>query len=295
MKRSILSMAMIAACLLGGSVHVTACSNGSGGEQPSSTGTVRFPLISQVNGNTYRLLANINIYGPTYTYLSTGDDPEATVLTTTLQTGYYTAYLNYWSLERQDSNGAFHPVSASLISDYYVDFSIYNQSSTTISFQFETDGVVVPFGEGQLNVKFGVTELTPACTPLGSDCPSGSWCPPPGLTGEPLNCVPAGSVELGNDCERPTDCVANATCIDLGDGPECASLCLPSETGSPCAVGGTCTAASADHGVCVPEGGSLPGGGGDAGVGGSGGSGGFGGFPTGGTTWVPSVGGKPAY
>lgn len=291
MKRSILSMAMVAACLLGGSVQVTGCSSGSGSEQPSAAGTLRMPLVTQVNGHTYRLLADLSIYGPSYTYLSTGDDPTATVLTTTLPTGDYSAYLNYWSLEMLSASGTFEPVSATLVSDYYVSFSIYNLSSTTISFQFQTDGTMVPFGEGQLNVKFGVNEIPPACAVLGNDCPSGMWCPPPGLTGRGLSCTYAGTAPLGTGCDVPTDCVANSTCMDLGSGPVCASLCLPEQIGSTCADGGVCTSASPDYGVCVPPGGSLPSGTGgststDAGVAG---------FPSvGGRTWI-ATGGKPSY
>jgi hypothetical protein len=272
-------------------MQITACSSDhSGSHEATSTGTLRLPLVTQASGHTYRLAANIEIYGPTYTTLYTGDSTE-TVLTTSLQTGAYTAYLSNWILEAQDSSGNFQPVTANLTSSYYVSFTIFNQSSTSISFLFETDGVVVPFGEGQLNVKLGVTETTPACTMLGTDCPSGTWCAPPGLTGSPLACIQSGWLGLGEACSAPTDCAANSTCIDFGAGSVCAGVCPPSQFGQACA-NGTCTQSSADYGVCVPAGASIP----DAGAGGFGGAGGTGpgtgGFGSGGFS---AAGGKPVF
>ena len=298
MNRSILSIALISACLAGGSMQVTACSSDtSGTHQATTTGTLRMPLITQVNGNTYRLIANIDIYGPTYSYLYTGSDPSETVLTTSLQTGNYTAYLSYWSLEKLDGNNNYQPVTATLTSNYYVSFDIFNQSSTTISFQFETDGVVVPFGAGQLNVKLGVTEVAPACTVFGSDCPSGTWCAPPGLTGATLACIQEGQLALGEACESPMDCAANSTCIDFGSGSICAGICPPSQIGQECASGETCTQSSTDYGVCVPAGSSLPDAGvGGAGTGGAGPDAGVGGSTgVGGKTHVTTVGGTSPF
>jgi len=292
MNRSILSIALISACLAGGSMQITACSSdASGTHEAASTGTLRLPIVTQANGHTYRLDASIQIYGPTYATLYTGDNPTETVLTTSLQTGNYTAYLSYWTLEIQGSDGNYQPVSATLTSGNYASFSIFNQSSTTISFLFETDGVVVPFGEGQLNVKFGVNEIPPACTILGSDCPSGTWCAPPGLTGSTLACIQAGSVGLGEACTAPTDCAANSTCIDFGSGSVCAAVCAPSQFGQACG-GGTCTQSSEDYGICIPSGASLP----DAGAGGAG-TGGFGtgGFGSGGKTFIFSAGGSSSF
>jgi hypothetical protein len=276
--KACLSRLCISACLLiGQSLMVSCGGDGPGNTEYVLTGTLRMPLQTNVGGHIYRLQASIAIYGPSYNYLNTSNDLNETALTAKLQPGNYTAYLNEWNLERSDEQGNFQPVDAILVSESYVSFYIYNQSSTTISFQFETDGVVVVIGDGQLNVKFGVTETPPACTVFGSDCPSGTWCPPSGLTGEGLACVVAGSVPIGASCASPSDCVANASCFDVGAGAACASLCPVSDIGAPCAAGGQCTQAGFGYGVCVPSGATLPGTGGIAGsaaVGGIGGTGG---------------------
>ena len=208
-------------------------------------------------------------------------------LTATLPAGNYYAYLYNWTLERKDDNGNFQPVAATLNSSYYQQsFVIYNQFTTSISYQFVTDGVIVVVGNGQLNVAIGVNEIPPACTILGNDCPSGQWCAPPGLTGTSLTCVVAGYTPVGASCTAPTDCQANASCMDLGAGPTCTALCPVANAGSPCSSGGTCTKASIDYGVCVPNGETLP----DAGAGGGGGTGGYpatgGAYSVGGSTGV---------
>jgi hypothetical protein len=241
--------------------------------EPAATGTVQLPLVTQANGNTYRLIATIYIYGPTYDYINTGDNPTETVLTRTLQTGSYTAYLSDWALERLDKDGTFKPVSAYLSSDYYFNFVIYNQSSTTITFQFDTDGVIVAFGSGQLNVKFNVNEYPPACTVLGNDCGDGAWCPPPGLTGAPVTCMSAGWLSVGDACESPTQCGRNSSCLDLGTGSKCVALCDVETDIVDCPSGSSCVGSGSDYGLCVPDGLSLP----DAGAGGA--------SSTGGTSW----------
>jgi hypothetical protein len=231
------------------------------------------PLTTSAGGHLYRLDAYVQLYGPTYLTIQTSDYDS--VVSVPLQTGDYTAYLYSYSLSRDDGTGNFLPVSATLVSNYAQQFTIYNQATSTISYQFETDGQIVTVGTGQLDVKFGVTETAPACTVLGSDCGDGAWCAPPELTGQPLSCLLAGATPLGQSCASPTECVANASCFDFGtgQGPVCAALCTAAEFGATCDGGGTCTKAGTAYGVCV-GGGSLPNGSGGAG---SGGKPGFGG------------------
>jgi hypothetical protein len=231
-------------------------------------------LITTVGDHTYRVNLWLQLYGPEYRFISPYDFLDATSIVLALLAGDYTAYLERYELELETEEG-FVPVSSNLISSYYVDFTIHNQSTTTISFQFETDGVIVTVGSGNLIVDVGVTETTPYCTPLGDDCGEGWWCAPPELTGQPLACLPSGTVELGESCTSPRDCVGNSSCFDFGAGAVCGALCLAGGFGEPCESGGTCIQSGIAYGVCVPEGGTPPttGGGG----GGSGGEGGFGG------------------
>jgi hypothetical protein len=68
-----------------------------------------------------------------------GDASQA-ALATTLATGTYTAFLcNGWRLERDDGNGTFAPVTASLASNPAVAFTIYNGATSTVSYEFQTD------------------------------------------------------------------------------------------------------------------------------------------------------------
>jgi len=221
--------------------------------ETAASGTVSLPLTASSNGHTYRLSnAYVYISGPQYsTVIFTSSNPDEKVLSTSLPTGNYSAYLSNWTLERDDGHGGFAPVPASLLSNW-TTFSIFNGTTSTVSYQFTTDGVIVVVGSGKLNVAVTVEEHAAVCTPFGDDCSTGTWCPPTGLTGAPRACVPAGSLALGEACASPTECVANSSCFDLGGGPKCAELCPLENVGSQCSAGGTCEESGPDYGVCRP-------------------------------------------
>jgi hypothetical protein len=218
--------------------------------EQTAAGSLSLPLLAQAGGHTYRLQGSMYVSGPSFTYLDLGTDAE--VVTTTLPTGSYYGYLYWWTLLRDDGSGNFQPVQATLLSSVSPSFSIFNQTTSTISFEFETDGQIVKVGSGSLRVEVAVSEKAPICTPLGDGCPDGTWCAPSELTGAPLACVAEGAVALGEKCSSPLDCVAGASCFDFGAGPICARLCSSADFEQPCDEGGTCTAQGAEYGVCVP-------------------------------------------
>jgi hypothetical protein len=228
---------------------------GGAGEDPVvegvATGTVSVPLVTTVNDHVYRLSnALIYLFGPYGTVaVTSSDDPNETVLAQALQVGSYDPLLVSWTLERQAEDGSFQPVPATLIASPS-RFEIFNGTTTSISYQFETDGLPIPIGTGNLDVTVDVIERTPACTPLGTDCGEGSWCPPPELTGSAPACFAAGTLEVGQPCNGPTACVANASCFDFGTAPICAALCAPGDFGGPCSSGGICQPAGTSYGVC---------------------------------------------
>jgi hypothetical protein len=230
-----------------------ACGSAGGNEQQEQQGgTLTLPLTATAGDHLYRFsYFQVYVY-PDGAYLSSTDDPAETLLTLQLPTGQHQASLWNWALERDDGLGNFVPVNANLVSSPYVNFEILNGSTTSVSFQFETDGEIITVGSGGLAVTAEVDELAPVCVPLGGDCGEGLWCPPAGLTGAPLACRYAGSIEVGSACGSPVDCVANSSCVDLGLGPVCAALCSGEELGATCPSGGSCTAAGQDYGVCVP-------------------------------------------
>ncbi|HYQ04597.1 MAG TPA: hypothetical protein VER96_38250 [Polyangiaceae bacterium] len=233
---------------------LVACSgNAPSSGETAASGTLSLPLIASANGHSYRLSnAYVYVYGPQYAGLYSSSNPDEQVLSTSLQTGSYTAYLQNWTLERDDGHGRFVPVQASLVSNYWVPFTIFNGTTSTVSYQFSTDGVIVTVGSGKLSVAVEVTEHPAVCTPFTDDCGEGSWCPPTGLTGNPRACMSAGPIALGESCSSPSSCVANSSCFDLGAGPKCIELCPLENVGSECSGGGTCQESGPDYGICGP-------------------------------------------
>jgi len=230
---------------------LAACSSAPPRAEAAATGTLSLPLVASSNGHTYRLSnAYIYISGPQWTQLFSSNDPEEKSLSATLQTGSYIAYLQGWSLERDDGSGNFVRVQAELVSSYAVGFSILNGTTSTVSYQFSTDGVIVTVGSGQLHVAVDVQERPAVCTPFADDCALGTWCPPTGLTGAPRACIATGSIAPGEPCSMPSECAANSSCFDLGTGPKCTELCPLDAVGTECSGGGTCQTAGPDYGVC---------------------------------------------
>jgi len=141
---------------------VTGCGSENKASESANVGTVTIPLQAQVNGTNYRLEAVFEITGPQgVTTLTT--TPDQPVLTTTLPTGQYTAVLESFTLFKDDGSGTFNAVEATVESNTQ-NFTIADHSTTTISFQFDTDGVIVPVGSGNVDITFGVTDTS--CTPI---------------------------------------------------------------------------------------------------------------------------------
>lgn len=254
MTQSLFLRVMRAGLVCWSMTALAACGVAAGDEQrEEQAGTLAFPLSVTVGQHAYRFsYFDVYLY-PDGVFLSSSGDPAETVLTAQLPTGQHEASLWNWALERDDGLGNFVPVNADLVSSPYVGFEILNGSTTTVSFQFETDGEIITVGSGGLAVVAKIDERAPACVPLGSACGDGFWCPPGELTGAPLACRFAGSIELGAACGSPADCVANSSCVDFGAGPVCAALCSSDELGAACPSGGSCTAAGREYGVCSPD------------------------------------------
>lgn len=251
MIRPLLFKVMLGVGFIQGSCFVSGCSSDSAHEEGvEAAGTFSLPLLAHAGAHTYRLQGGLYVNGPVFTYLDINADVD--VLTTSLPTGNYYAQLYYWTLTRDDGTGTFLPVSATLVSSSALPFSIFNQATTTVSFEFETDGQLVTVGAGALNLAIAVNETPAVCAPLGSDCPAGTWCAPSELTGASLGCIPEGPLALGMACSSPLDCAANSSCFDFGGGSACTALCASAEFDLPCGSGGTCTPQGVDYGVCVP-------------------------------------------
>jgi hypothetical protein len=229
-------------------------------EQASpETGTLELPLVIEVGDNVYRLSMTLEVYGDfAWDSIYTDAFSEETSIQRALPTGDYNAYLSYWQLYKEDG-GEIFPVASTLVSSNYSYFTIHNNATSTLSYTFETDGVRVVVGTGNLVVNVEVNEVAPACEPLGDTCGEGYWCPPTELTGKSLSCNwVEGSGAVGDPCGSPRECGANLSCFDFGAGPVCGALCLATDFEDECATGGTCVPQGQDYGVCVPEGGTPP-------------------------------------
>jgi hypothetical protein len=274
MFRSIFVQAVLGFGLIQGAWLTSACSSEPSVAEAQGTGKLSMPLLASAGAHQYRLQGSMIVSGPNSVWLNL--DADASVLTAELPTGSYSAYLYTWVLTRDDGTGRFVPVSATLTSSSAPYFSIFNQTTTTVSFQFATDGQIVTVGAGQLNVAIEVTETPAVCTPLGEGCPSNSWCAPTELTGAPLSCIPAGPIAPGGACAGPSECGADSSCFDFGDGAVCLRLCSAAEFNQPCSSSGLCKPRGTDYGVCEP-GADSGGAGGEAGAAGAGSSPGGGG------------------
>jgi hypothetical protein len=242
------------------SLAALGCSGGSSSNVATEEkGSLEMALTTSVGGVSYRL-SNFYIYlsGPsTYQYIS-DSNPSDSKISVTLSVGNYTANLQQWQLERADAQGVYHTVQATLETTYYQSVTIYNGTTTTLTYSFRTDGVIVNIGSGRLDIAINIDVADAACTPLGRDCPSGSWCPPATLTGADLHCVFAGSKAIGQPCLNPAECVANASCFTTSSGAVCAALCPSSQFNQPCDAGGSCRPVASDYGYCTSDDAGAP-------------------------------------
>jgi hypothetical protein len=249
---AIATRAVLCGVLAIGITMATGCSSHDHSSDFQRFGSLTIPLLTTVGTNTYRLDAVFVIsdaQGVVTTLTTSGDEP---VLSTMLPPGSYSATIQSFTLSKKDdATGTFSPVTATVVASTE-PFTVFNDSTTTVTFQFQTDGTAVSTGSGTVNIDFGVTETGAQCTVLGPGCPDGFWCAPPALTGAPLACIPAGTTPIGAACKSPLECVPPSTCHDFGAGPICTALCTPDEFGGPCATGGSCVEADPSYGLCTP-------------------------------------------
>jgi hypothetical protein len=230
---------------------VPACGGSDdGSESNPELGALSLPLVTNVNGHSYRLSGSLSVLGNYYAWFELAGDSE--VLSVPLNTGSYVARLDYWQLSRDDGTGNFVNVPSSLVSGDHAQFRIYAGTSSTIAFTFETDGVLVRVGSGNLDVRVNVEEIAPLCEPFAAGCGEGAWCPSAELTGAPRACVAAGVLALGTACSGPLDCVADSSCFDFGSGAACTALCPATLFGQPCSEATECIPAGSDYGICTP-------------------------------------------
>ena len=129
----------------------------------AETGALRLPLTAVgASGAVYRLRQGVfsatRLSTGAATLLSTEQDPLASTLETSLQNGdYIVALQNGWVLERAIGNTV-STVAATLLSPAVQTVTIAANGQALLSFQLDTSGEVVEFGQGQLVIDIGVHE-----------------------------------------------------------------------------------------------------------------------------------------
>ena len=226
----------------------------------ASVGTVSLDLRGTApNGNVYRLRnATFTIStNPVTTLSSDGANLDAPVITTTLPAGSYTATLaNGWILERQTAANVFGQVTAT-VNNATPMFGIVANQTTSLIFQFTTNGQVVTVGNGTLNINIGITETGgtgQACQLFANPtmCPQGQWCAPAPNNQPGGVCTVPGTAMTGGMCSATVTCVVNNICTGTVMNPNavaCRPICqLGSMT---CGAGLTCQgSATMQFGVC---------------------------------------------
>lgn len=262
---------LLLSCLatLGAAAVPTACAVGSPDGSESEVGTLRMALTGVSNtGHTYRLrFGDFTIEGPTSTSFSTETDPDAAGISVDLAAGEYSiTLLDGWVLER-DVDGTWQTVEAELISPNPVSFSIQDQGTTSVPFQFDASGDILALGEGTLEVSVEVDDLV--CAPGTASCDGDgvNGCET-NLETDPANCGACDSVCSTTPGATPacvsgvceTECLPTRADCDLNPANGCETSLSTSiqhcgDCGRVCSVAnGTpaCTAGMCEVAQCAP-------------------------------------------
>lgn len=153
---------------LAGACALTACSNTAAPSEKNS-GSVAFALVAHTADHSYRLRdATFDITragGELVASLDSETDPDAERLTQRLDPGGYHVQLqDDWLLARIEPSGPDTIVDAFLESPMSggADFEIIDDATTTVPYQFVTDGIPIGFGTGEVAVVIGVREELPS-------------------------------------------------------------------------------------------------------------------------------------
>jgi hypothetical protein len=157
MKSSIRSLLLGAVLTSAAGAFSAGCSGADSGSE-SQSGVLSMPLVvTASSGSVFRLRdADFAIAGAQTATGSSETDPNATELTFELKQGGYTIKLKSgWHMEKE-VNGVFEPVKAVLTSSNPIAFTITDQGTTSVAFQFNAGEDVVAIGNGSLVVSIGV-------------------------------------------------------------------------------------------------------------------------------------------
>ncbi len=208
MKRSLVSVGIWAFVCAFAPAFVSGCGDASA-EREARSGSATMALTGvSTSGKSYRLRnATLEISGTANATASSEDDLAAPTINVELKAGGYLAKLvDGWSLEVQGEDGTFSAIHAVLTSTNPLPFTVVDQQSTNVFFQFNAGDDVVQLGNGR--AVFGIAV---------SDCSNGSCSQDQDGDGvsAPLDCddtdatVFPGAIEscngIDDNCDGATD------------------------------------------------------------------------------------------
>jgi hypothetical protein len=138
---------------------VAGCSDGAA-QRSEPIGTMEMTLLgASTSGKVYRLRNGIiAISGTSITTVNTEDHLAENAIQLELKEGGYLAELETgWTLERQDA-GVFGPVNAVLTSTNPLPFTVVDQQTTSVRFQFNAGDDVVDIGNGRVVIGIDVED-----------------------------------------------------------------------------------------------------------------------------------------
>ena len=164
-----LVIAVLTCCALLALTTLPACSSERGRSDPTGTdgemGHVSLALTGNDGPYSYRLTgAAFAITGPNGASAVSDEASDAAAISLALTVGDYTATLaDGWILERKARYGAFAAVNARLTSPNPAPFTIAKDTTTTVSFEFDADGVPVQLATGNVDLTITVNTCDGSC------------------------------------------------------------------------------------------------------------------------------------
>ena len=236
MKRSLSMIAIgIVTCVVT-PAFVAGCGDASV-EREAHAGTATMALTGvSGTGKTYRLRgATFNISGTATKTASSDDDPSASSIMLELKAGGYLAKLaTGWVLEVQAADGTFSAIPAVLTSTNPLPFTIVDQQTTQVLFQFKAGKDVVQLGDGRAQIGIAVTDCAD-----GSCDQDGDGVTPPADCNDANGAIFPGAMEVCNGLDDNCDGQVDEGGVCGGGGGNCdaSGAC---DTCSTCAQAGTC-------------------------------------------------------
>jgi hypothetical protein len=142
-------------------------SNGDGSFRPGATLTTTKGILQSVNVADVNGDGRLDVVGHSFKFKGTEPRPRYSPLYGTVVEGTY--YENVWLGKK---NGTFSAVKSTVVAEFYANWPVTINNSTSASVDFNQDGITdkafLLAGDSQVTVQLGTGEVTPVVqTPFG--------------------------------------------------------------------------------------------------------------------------------